>query len=436
MPSLAYRTTDNYYCTHLTTAYQSREPIVDIGSTDAVVPTSIPTYFPDLQMLPATAGGVVPIYNIPELAALGPSSPLVLSRTSIALIFLGQIKYWNDSRILADNTGAVKTALATVASPILPVVRADSSGTTSIFANALSSFSSTFLSEVGASTTPPWCTSLTDEVQVITITGCSSSQTVQLTTMDPKYLVRQVSFACDASVSTLVSLFKTSGRTNVTISQSVSGTTVALQVGYSDSSLIKKNWYRPIVSSVGSGASVSIRTLQEGGYLNAPYSGTSSTTLLTQSIFIFKNSSSAAAFNFNLTLTTASGSVVAHGMSTASSIPALNSALIAAISAVVPSGYLANVTHTSRASYTEFKVQFSSTAGATTYISGWSSAFARSGASAGANIEVFELLDYKNYPIFTSNSLYTCYKRSLNYQPFSFYTGSLNPGVIAVVSTT
>jgi hypothetical protein len=49
---------------------------------------------------------------------------------------------------------------------------------------------------------------------------------------------------------------------------------------------------------------------------------------------------------------------------------------------------------------------------------------------------VFELLDYKNYPIFTSNSLYTCYKRSLNYQPFSFYTGSLNPGVIAVVSTT
>jgi hypothetical protein len=434
MPSLAHRTTDNYYCSHLTTAYQSREPLVDVGATDAVVPTSIPTYFPDLQMLPATAGGVVPIYNIPELTELSPALPLVLSRTSIALIFLGQIKYWNDSRILADNNVAtVKAALSSVQSRIYPVVRADSSGTSSIFANALSSFSSTFSSEVGASTTPAWCTSLTDEVQVITITGCSSSQTVQLTVMDPKYSVRQVSFACDASVSTLVSLFRTSGRTNVTISQSVSGSTVALHVGYSDSSLIKKNWYRPIVSSVGSGASVSIRTLQEGGYLNAPYSGTSSTTLLTQSIFIFKNSSSAAAFIFNLTLTTASGSVVAHGMSTASSIPALNSAVIAAISAVVPSGYLANVTHTNRASYTEFKVQFSSTAGATTYISGWTSAYVSTGASAGSNIGVFRLLDYKNYPIFSSNGRYTCYKRSLKYQPFSFYTGSLNQGVIATV---
>jgi hypothetical protein len=65
MPSLAHRTTDNYYCSHLTTAYQSREPLVDVGATDAVVPTSIPTYFPDLQMLPATGGGVVPNKNSP-----------------------------------------------------------------------------------------------------------------------------------------------------------------------------------------------------------------------------------------------------------------------------------------------------------------------------------------------------------------------------------
>jgi hypothetical protein len=431
-PSLAYRTQDAYACSHLSAAYASRTPLVDIGASDSIVPSVDYTYFPDLQMLPATAGGVVPIYNIPELSALSPSSPLILSRTSVALIYLGQIKFWNDSRILADNTGSVKAALSTIGARIFPVVRSDSSGTTSIFTNALSSFSATFTSEVGAASTPPWCNSLTDEVQVVTITGCTAGQVVQLTTVDPTRTPRQVAFGCNASVSSLTALFKTAAFTNVSVSKTVSGSTVTFQVGYSDANLIKKNWYRPVVSSVSGGITVSLRTLQEGGYLNAPYSGTSSTTLLTQSVFVSKV---AAAFTFNLTLNSPSGTVIAQVVSADSTSSSLAAAVRSAISAVVPSGYLANVTRVDRGSFSELRVQFASAAGATTYISGSASAYVSGGGSAGSNnIAILTLLDYSNYPIFSVNGLYSCYKRSLNYHPFSFYSGSLNPGVLSVVS--
>lgn len=66
----------------------SRKPLVDIGATDGLLTPADYFNFPDLQLLPAIAGAVVPIYNIPELKGL---DPLILSRSSLVNIYLGLI---------------------------------------------------------------------------------------------------------------------------------------------------------------------------------------------------------------------------------------------------------------------------------------------------------------------------------------------------------
>lgn len=106
----------------------TRRPLVDFAGSYALLSSTDYAMFPDLQMFPAVGGAAVPIYNIPALSYLSPV-PLVLSRSTIASIFLGKskkslharscannslqycegnIRYWNDSRILSGNTGAVK----------------------------------------------------------------------------------------------------------------------------------------------------------------------------------------------------------------------------------------------------------------------------------------------------------------------------------------
>jgi hypothetical protein len=61
-----------------------------------------------------------------------------------------------------------------------------------------------------------------------------------------------------------------------------------------------------------------------------------------------------------------------------------------------------------------------------------------------ANVAMFTLTDYNNYPLFYDalrpigyggSGRYTCYLRHLGYVPWSYYTGSTNPGVIADVYT-
>lgn len=69
----------------------SRTPLVDIGASDGLLSPSDYFNFPDLQLLPAIAGAVVPVYNIPELQQFDLTNPLVLSRSSLVNIFLGLI---------------------------------------------------------------------------------------------------------------------------------------------------------------------------------------------------------------------------------------------------------------------------------------------------------------------------------------------------------
>ena len=42
------------------------------------------------------------------------------------LVLLGNIRYWNDPRVLIDNNAATKAVLASISKPIRLVVRQDS----------------------------------------------------------------------------------------------------------------------------------------------------------------------------------------------------------------------------------------------------------------------------------------------------------------------
>jgi hypothetical protein len=68
-----------------------RTPLVDIGASDGLLSPADYFNFPDLQLLPAVAGAVVPVYNIPELKDFNATNPLILSRSSLVNIFLGLV---------------------------------------------------------------------------------------------------------------------------------------------------------------------------------------------------------------------------------------------------------------------------------------------------------------------------------------------------------
>jgi phosphate ABC transporter phosphate-binding protein len=76
--------------------------------------------------MPDTAGGTVFMYNL----KIGPRrvTNLRLSGDTIAKIFTGVIKSWNDGAIAADNPGLTLPAIK-----IVPVVRSDGSGSTAQF---------------------------------------------------------------------------------------------------------------------------------------------------------------------------------------------------------------------------------------------------------------------------------------------------------------
>lgn len=98
--------------------------------------------------VPTALGGVVATYNIPEL---GESTKLKFSPETLAGIFLGEIKKWNDPKIRADNAG-----ISLPDKDITTVHRSDGSGTTYIFTDYLSSVSPAWKERVGNSTTVNW----------------------------------------------------------------------------------------------------------------------------------------------------------------------------------------------------------------------------------------------------------------------------------------
>jgi phosphate transport system substrate-binding protein len=100
-----------------------------------------------LVQFPMVMGGIVPVVN---LAGVAPGE-LVIDGPTLARIFLGEIKTWNDPAITKLNPNAKLTSQA-----IAVVHRADGSGTTFNFTDYLSKVSADWKSKVGSDTSVEW----------------------------------------------------------------------------------------------------------------------------------------------------------------------------------------------------------------------------------------------------------------------------------------
>ena len=129
----------------------------DFAGSDSVLNDQNYTDGKDLQMYPMVASAVVPVYNIKwNVAAVGagtatpaaPKASLILDRQTLVDIYDGKVKTWNDAEIVNLNPD-LKDALPSA--PIVTVHRSDGSGTTEIFTNALTAFSSDWTAGAGQS---------------------------------------------------------------------------------------------------------------------------------------------------------------------------------------------------------------------------------------------------------------------------------------------
>jgi phosphate transport system substrate-binding protein len=103
----------------------------DFGGTDRPLGDAEIDAGGDVLHVPATAGMVVIAYNLP-----GFDGELRLSRTALAGVFSGEIRYWDDPLIAATNPGADLPRRS-----ITVVGRRDSSGTTFVFTSHLDAIS-------------------------------------------------------------------------------------------------------------------------------------------------------------------------------------------------------------------------------------------------------------------------------------------------------
>jgi len=92
-------------------------------------------------------GGVVPVANIKGIAP----GQLVIDGTTMAKVFMGAVKTWNDPAIAKLNPGVTLPSTA-----IAVVHRSDGSGTTFLFTDYLSKASADWKAKVGAATAVEW----------------------------------------------------------------------------------------------------------------------------------------------------------------------------------------------------------------------------------------------------------------------------------------
>jgi phosphate transport system substrate-binding protein len=121
---------------------------VDFGASDAPMKDAEITALPagvKLLHVPTALGAVVMIYNLPGVTTLN------LDGDTVAGIFLGTIKTWNDPKIAALNAGATLPSTA-----ITVVHRSDSSGTTNAFTTYLDTVSPDWHTQVGAGKDVKW----------------------------------------------------------------------------------------------------------------------------------------------------------------------------------------------------------------------------------------------------------------------------------------
>src|SRR5439155_8556973 len=100
-----------------------------------------------LVQFPMVMGGIVPVFNLEGIKA----GDLVIDGPTLAKIFLGEIKSWDDAALKKLNPNAKLPSQA-----IAIVHRSDGSGTTYNFAYYLAEVSADWKSKVGVSTALQW----------------------------------------------------------------------------------------------------------------------------------------------------------------------------------------------------------------------------------------------------------------------------------------
>lgn len=119
--------------------------LTDFGGSDAALTAQrVTTEAPDALHVPTVIGAVVPTYNLPGVT-------LRFSAETLAGIYLGAIKKWNDPRVRADNPGVTLPNTS-----ITVVYRSDGSGTTSIWTDYLSKVSTDWRTRVGSGNSVRW----------------------------------------------------------------------------------------------------------------------------------------------------------------------------------------------------------------------------------------------------------------------------------------
>jgi len=100
--------------------------------------------------IPTTLGAVVLSYNLPSL-----KKDLRLTALVLADIYMGKIKKWNHEKIKAINPN-----LDLPEEDIIPIYRADGSGTTAVFSEYIAHFSKPWLEKVGKGKSVNWLTGI------------------------------------------------------------------------------------------------------------------------------------------------------------------------------------------------------------------------------------------------------------------------------------
>jgi phosphate transport system substrate-binding protein len=119
---------------------------VDFGASDApMTDDNLAKGAGKILHIPVVAGGVAITYNLPG------DPKLKLDSDTIANIYLGNIKNWNDAKIAALNPGVTLPDLA-----VIPVHRSDGSGTTFILSDYLASVSKDWSDSVGKGMSVKW----------------------------------------------------------------------------------------------------------------------------------------------------------------------------------------------------------------------------------------------------------------------------------------
>ena len=123
---------------------------VDFGASDGPMSDENLAKAPGkLLHIPTVAGAVVMSYNLPGNPAL------TFDGDTVANIFLGNIKKWNDPKIAALNPGVKLPD-----NDVVVVHRSDGSGTTFIFTDYLSKVSPEWKQKVGNNTSVKWPTGI------------------------------------------------------------------------------------------------------------------------------------------------------------------------------------------------------------------------------------------------------------------------------------